>query len=430
MGKARLLIVDDDASGRRWLAKLLTKEGYEVDLAEDGAEALRLIAERAPTLLIADLNMPRMNGLELFERVRQQGTGVAMVMVTAQDRVATAVAAMRAGAHDYLTKPFDFDTLRLSIERTLAHQALVSEAENLRQQLRARDHEGLAELLGTSPPMQRVYRLARQVAASKAGLLVRGEGGTGRRALGRVVHALSGRSGQLVSVDCVSISEPALAIRVQQAQAGTLFLSEVAGLTPAAQAELLEFFEGAAHGASPSSDVRVIASSSKDLTQEVREGRFRQDLLYKLSVVEIEMPPLRLRGNDVMILAEHFVQQFARENQRPIDGLSDGARRKVAAHHWPGNLRELENAMQRAVLVSEGLLIEPDALPFEANPAVFDGIRIPGATMAEIEKFAITKTFEAAEGSTARAAEILDVSLRTVQYRLAEYGIPTKRSKG
>ena len=430
MSKARLLIVDDDASGRRWLAKLLMKEGYEVDVAADGNEALQLIAERAPSLVITDLTMPGMNGLELLQYVRERSPEIAVVLVTAQDRVASAVAAMRAGAHDYLTKPFDFDALRLSVERTLAHLALVSEAENLRRQLRARDQQGLAELLGTSPPMQRVYRLARQVAVSRASLLVRGESGTGRRTLARTVHALSGRSGALVSVDCSAISEPTLATRTAQAHGGTLFLNEVTALAPMPQAELLQLFERGTDGGLLASDVRVIASSSKDVALEVREGRFREDLLYKLNVVSIEMPPLRLRGSDVMLLAEHYVHQFAQENRRPIDGLSDGARRKIAAHHWPGNLRELENAMQRAVLMSEGTLIEPEALPFETNPAVFDGIRIPGATMAEIEKFAITKTFDAAEGSTARAAEILDISLRTVQYRLAEYGIPTKRSKG
>ncbi|HXK19863.1 MAG TPA: sigma-54 dependent transcriptional regulator [Polyangiaceae bacterium] len=430
MSNARLLIVDDDASGRRWLAKLLTKEGYEVDVAADGNEALRLIAERAPTLVITDLNMPKMSGLELLERVRAQSPEVAVVMVTAQDRVASAVAAMRAGAHDYLTKPFDFDTLRLSVERTLAHQALVSEAENLRRQLRTRDQDGLAELLGVSPPMQRVYRLARQVGSSRASVLARGESGTGRRALGRTIHALSGRSGAFVSVDCSSITAQALVTRAEQARGGTLFLHEVGLLEPALQAQLLQLFEARAEVDAKPGDLRVIASSNRDLKSEVQAGRFREDLLYRLSVVSIDVPPLRLRGSDVMVLAEHFLREFARENRRPIEGLSDGARRKVLAHPWPGNLRELQNAMQRAVIVSEGPLVEAEALPFDADPMVFDGIRIPGATLAEIEKFAITKTFDAAEGSTARAAEILDVSLRTVQYRLAEYGIPTKRSKG
>jgi two-component system response regulator HydG len=278
--------------------------------------------------------------------------------------------------------------------------------------------------------MQRAYRLARQVAASRASLLVRGEGGTGRRTLGRVVHSLSGRSGALVSVDCSALAERTLATHVAQAHGGTLFLSEVTRLTPQLQAELVQLFEREAEAGVLASDVRVIATSSKDVALEVLEGHFREDLRYKLSVVEIEMPPLRLRGSDVMLLAEHWVHQFAQENRRPIEGFSDGARRKIAAHHWPGNLRELESTMQRAVLMSEGTLIESDALPFEANPAVFDGIRIPGSTLAEIEKFAITKTFDAAEGSTARTAEVLDISLRTVQYRLAEYGIPTKRSKG
>ena len=423
MTKARLLIVDDDASGRRWLGKLLIKEGYEVDVAEDGREALRLLMTRAPALIITDLSMPNMNGLELLKQVRAANSAVGIIMVTAQDRVASAVAAMRAGALDYLTKPLDFDALRLSVERTLAHLALVSEAEDLRRRLRARDGEGLADLVGSSPPMQRVYRVARQVASAQAGVWIRGEAGTGRRALAATIHELSGRPGPFVGVDCPSLSASNLAERVEQAVNGTLFLSDACALSMSAQLALLDLFEKGGISA------RVIAASHQDPRLEAQAGRMREPLVYKLNVVSIDMPPLRLRGNDVAALAERLVHKFAQENRRLVDGLSDAARRKIAAYHWPGNLPELENALLSAVLLTEGAFVEPEALAFEPVAESFENLRIPGATMAEVERYVITRTFEAAEYSSARTAEILDMSVRTIQYRLAEYGIPTKRAK-
>jgi two-component system response regulator HydG len=423
MIRARLLVVDDDASGRRWLGKLLLKEGYEVDVAEDGPEALRLLLARAPALIITDLNMPKMNGLELLQRVRETNAAVGMIMVTAQDRVASAVAAMRAGALDYLTKPLDTDALRLSVERTLAHLALVSEAEDLRRRLRARDGEGLADLVGTSPPMQRVYRVARQIASAQASVWVRGETGTGRRALARTIHELSLRPGAFVAVDCATVDGATLVERARQAGGGTLFLSQVCEHSSQAQLALLELFEKG------DSAARVIVSSRKDPALEVEQGHLREQLRYLLSVVTIEMPPLRLRGSDVVALAERLVHKFAQENRRLVEGLSDAARRKVAAYHWPGNLPELENVLHSAVLLTEGVFVEPEALPFQPVAESFESLRIPGATMAEVERYVITKTFEAAEQSSARAAEILDISVRTIQYRLAEYGIPTKRAK-
>jgi len=454
MSKARVLVVDDDASGRRWVAKLLGQEGYDVEVAVDGAEALRIVLERAPSLIVTDLSMPNMGGLELLRRVRESNPGVAMIVATAADNVASAVDAMRAGAQDYLTKPVGFDALKLSVERTLAHQALVSEAENLRRQLRSEAKEGLEGLIGTSPPMQRIYRMARQVAPSKATVLIGGESGTGKGELAKAIHTLSGRTGPFVALPCPALAESVLESelfghekgaftgadrqrigRIEQANGGTLFLDEIGEIPLATQVKLLhvlqqQSFERVGGNELVRVDVRLVAATNKNLAEEVRERRFREDLYYRLNVVAIEMPPLRLRGNDVALLAEYFALKFARENQRTIDGLSEEARRKVNAHHWPGNVRELENAMERAVLFSEGNSIQSDALPFDAVPADVDGIRIPGATMAEVEKYVITKTLEAADGSTARAAEILDVSVRTIQYRLNEYGLPTRRAKG
>jgi len=447
MSKARILVVDDEASARAGLTKLLKQEGYDVDAAADGAEALLMLAERAPALVVTDLKMPNMDGMALLAKIRQQNPQIPTIVATAFGEVSTAVEAMRAGAADYLTKPIDFDALLVSVERALERRDLQTEADNLRRQLRARDNEGLEGLLGTSPPMQRIYRMARQVAPSRATVLITGESGTGKGEVARVIHGLSPRRDEpFVSLQCSALAESLLESelfghekgsftgadkrrvgRFEQAHGGTLFLDEIGEIPMATQVKLLRVlqertFERVGGNDPVAVDVRVIAATNKDLTSEVRERRFREDLYYRLNVVQIEMPPLKLRGNDVMVLAEHFLQKFARENHRRIEGLTDAARAKLLSHSWPGNVRELENAIERAVVFTEGALVDADALPFDTAPLTFAGLRVPGATMAEIEKYAIIHTLDAVAGSTSRAAEILDISVRTIQYRLQNYG--------
>jgi two-component system, NtrC family, response regulator HydG len=446
MSKARILIVDDEPDVLGFMRELLEQKGYEVETATGGEQALVLLAEAAPALLITDLRMPQMNGLDLLGKVRAQNPNVPGIVLTAAGDISSAVLAMRAGAADYLTKPIDVGALLLSVERALEHRDLQAEAENLRSQLSAKNHEGLAGLLGTSLPMQRIYRMARQVAPARATVLITGESGTGKGQLAGVIHELSPRKGApFVSVHCAALADTLLESelfghekgaftgadkrrlgRFEQANGGTLFLDEIGEIPMATQLKLLRLLqertlERVGSNDSIPIDVRVVAATSKDLTSEVREHRFREDLFYRLNVVHIEMPPLRLRGHDVMVLAEHFLQRFARENRRRIDGFSNAARAKILSHSWPGNVRELENAMERAVVFSEGLLVEAEALPFASVPLGFDDLLIPGASLAEIERYAITKTLAAVDGSTSRAAEILDVSVRKIQYRLHEY---------
>jgi DNA-binding NtrC family response regulator len=455
MKKPRILVVDDEPSARSGLAKLLGQEEYEVDTAADGRLALELIAERAPGLILTDLKMPNMDGMELLARVREQNPEIPVIVATAFGEVSAAVQAMRAGAEDYLTKPIDFDALLLSVERTLQRRELQSEAENLRRQIRGRDHSGLEGLLGTSPAMQRVYALAKQVAGSRATVVITGESGTGKGELARAVHALSPRaSAPFVTLHCSALAEGVLESelfghekgaftgadkrrigRFEQANGGTLFLDEIGEIPPATQVKLLRVlqekaFERVGGNDKIVVDIRLVAATNKDLVNEVRERRFREDLYYRLNVVHIEVPPLRLRGQDVIALAEHFLRKFAHENHRQIQGLTGPARAKLTAHSWPGNVRELENAMERAVVLSEGDMVDAAALPFDAAAGMSDGIRIPGSTLAEIEKHAILSTLEAAQGSTVRAAEILDISVRTIQYRLHEYGSVVGRPRG
>ena len=456
MSKTRILVVDDEATARSGLGKLLEQEGYVVDLAADGVEALASVSDKPPALIISDLKMPNMDGMELLKQLTERGIAIPTVVATAFGEVSTAVAAMRAGAEDYLTKPIDFDALLLVVERTLAREELKSEAENLRRQLRARDKEGLEGLLGASPAMQRVYQMVRQVAAARATVLITGESGTGKGEVARALHSLGPRKdGPIVSLHCAALAESLLESelfghekgaftgadkkrigRFEQADGGTLFLDEIGEIPAATQIKLLRVlqersFERVGGNETVKVDVRVVAATNKNLPEEVREHRFREDLYYRLNVVHVDMPPLRQRGNDVVLLAEHFLRRFSRENNRRIDGFSEAARAKLVAHRWPGNVRELENAIERAVVFTEGELVEADALPFDAAPATIEGgPRIPGATMAELEKHAILATLDAVGGSTSRAADMLDISARTIQYRLHEYGVVAPRSKG
>jgi two-component system response regulator HydG len=445
--KGRILVVDDEPSARGGLERLLQQEGFSVQTAADGVMAIRLAAEFAPDVVVTDLKMPKMDGMALLTQLRAQDNGLPVIVATAFGEIASAVAAMRAGADDYLTKPIDIDALLLSIERTTERRSLRAETENLRRQTREDEGEGLRGLIGTSPAMQSVYRVSRQVAGSRATVLLTGESGTGKGELARAIHTLSPRaSAPMVALHCAALAESLLESelfghergsftgadkrrsgRFEQADGGTLFLDEIGDISPLLQVKLLRVlqertFERVGGNESVRVDVRLIAATNRDLAKEVREGRFREDLYYRLNVVRIEMPPLRLRGGDAIVLATHFLRRFAEENHVSAKGLTERARAKIARHRWPGDVRELENAIERAVVLSEGAEIDVGDFPFESEPDVQGGVRVPGSTMAEIERFAILATLEATGGSTTKAAEILDVSVRTIQYRLHEYG--------
>jgi two-component system response regulator HydG len=452
--KARILVVDDEPSARSGLDKLLRQEGYLVDLAGDGPTALGLAAERPPDVAVTDLKMPGMDGLELLAKLREQDPDLPVLVVTAFGDVSSAVSAMRVGADDYLTKPVDFDALLLSLERALERRALRTEAEALKRELRERRGDGLEGLLGVSPAMQKVYRTAVQVAGAKATVLLTGESGTGKGELARAIHRKGPRASQpFVALHCAALAESLLESelfghergaftgadkrrigRFEQADGGTLFLDEVGEIPASTQVKLLRVlqertFERVGGNDPVHVDVRLIAATNRNLTADVQDGRFREDLYYRLNVVHIEMPPLRVRDNDVLLLANHFLQRFAVENKRRIDGFSDQARARIVAHRWPGNVRELENAIERAIVLCEGPRIEEEHLPVDVAPVTKGTARIPGATMAEIERYAIMATLEATSGSTTKAAEMLDISVRTIQYRLHEYGVAAKSKR-
>jgi two-component system response regulator HydG len=450
----RVLLVDDDELARSTLETVLRRDGHAVTSVESGEAAVVSAAEQAPDVVVTDLQMPGMSGIALLQKLREQDHGLPVILVTGHVDLDSAVEAMRAGASDYLLKPVNVGALRLAIERAVAARNVRAEAEELRRQVRERDAAALGNLIGASTAMQRVYRTARQVATSRATILITGESGTGKGELARAIHGLSPRqTGPFVALHCAALSDTLLESelfghekgsftgadrrrvgRFEAANGGTLFLDEVGEIPMATQIKLLRVlqersFERVGGNETVSVDVRVIAATNRDLDQAVREGSFREDLFYRLKVVNIEMPPLRARDTDIVLLASSFLVRFAAENGRTIDGFSDAARARLLSHPWPGNVRELENAVERAVVLCDGNRIEQEHLPEDIGSASKGKVAIPGSTMAEIERYAILATLEATGGSTRRAADMLGVSLRTVQYRAAEYGAETSRTR-
>ena len=452
--KVRVLVVDDEEGARSGLEKLLRLEGYAVDAAADGLAALERAAEQPPDVVVTDLKMPRMDGMALMERLRAQWPGLPVIVVTAFGDVGSAVAAMRQGAEHYLVKPVDFDELQVAIDRAIENRDVRAEADQLRRQLRERDARGLEGMVGASPAMQKIYKVAAQIAPARATVLITGESGTGKGELARAIHAKGPRVGKaFVTLHCAALAETLLESelfghekgsftgadrrrvgRFEQANGGTLFLDEIGEIPLSIQVKLLRVlqertFERVGGNEPVKVDVRLIAATNKDLSAEVESGRFREDLFYRLNVVHVDMPPLRVRENDVLTLARHFLDRFSKENDKLLEGFSDRALAKMLAHRWPGNVRELENAVERATVLAEGTLIDEDDLPIEVSSAGRQGIQIPGSTMAEIERHAIEATLDAVGGSTARAAEMLDLSIRTIQYRLHEFGRATPRER-
>ena len=447
--KTRILVVDDEPSARSGLERLLASEGFVAASAPDGAAALAATLEHPPDVVITDQRMPGMDGLELLAKLHERDPRLPVIVVTAFGEVSSAVAAMRAGAADYVTKPVDMDVLVLGIERAIERRNLRAETEQLRRQVQAQSGAGMDELIGASPPMQHVYRTIQQVAPSRATVLLTGESGTGKGEVARAIHLASSRAkAPFVTLQCSSLAESLLESelfghergaftgadrrrlgRFEQADGGTLFLDEIGEIPPGLQVKLLRVlqersFERVGGNEVIKVDVRLVAATNKDLPAEVKAGRFREDLFYRLNVIHLDMPPLRARGGDVLVLAHHFIRRFASENRKDVYGLTDAVRARLLAHRWPGNVRELENAIERAVVLTAGDLIDVDDLPAEMRAESESGaVAIPGSTMAEIEKHAILRTLDATAGSTTRTAEMLGISVRTVQYRLAEYGL-------
>jgi DNA-binding NtrC family response regulator len=448
MHTGRILVVDDEVNARTALAELLRDEGFDVETAADAFKALGKHQLFAPQLVVTDLKMPGMDGIELVKKLRAEADPPAVVVMTAFGAVQTAMDAMRAGAADYLTKPINFDELLIVLDKVLETEQLRRETRQLRA--RVRDRVAPNNIIGVAPPMQRVFEIIDQVAPSKATVLITGESGTGKELVANAVHQRSPRaSGPFVKLHCAALAESLLESelfghekgsftgamarkdgRFSLADGGTLFLDEIGEISPAIQVKLLRFlqeheFERVGGTQTIKVDVRIIAATNRNLGEEVAKGRFREDLYYRLNVVALEMPPLRNRRGDIPTLAKFFLDKFATANQKALEDLTPQALELLVSYDWPGNVRELENAIERAVvLTAPGSKIEPRHLPPTIRPvagAVPGTPVIPGATMAELERYAILETMKASGGSTSKAAEMLGISTRTIQYRLHQY---------
>jgi two-component system response regulator HydG len=449
--RGRILVADDEASARSGMATLLRSEGFEVDLAEDGEHALQRVLETSPDVLVTDLQMPGLDGIQLLQRAHEALPELIVILVTAFADVDTAVRAMQSGAEHYLTKPVQFEELLVVIERALERRRLQHETTELRGRLEER--LSFDNIIGSSPAMQAVFDVIEQVAPSKASVLITGESGTGKELVAQAIHQNSPRAkAPFVKLHCAALAESLLESelfghekgaftgaagrregRFKQADGGTLFLDEIGEISPAIQVKLLRFlqertFERVGGNETVKVDVRIVTATNRDLATEAAGGKFREDLFYRLNVVNIEMPPLRARPSDLMPLATHFLQRFAKENGKHIDGFADDAVERIGSYRWPGNVRELENIMERAVVLCDGPKLTAKHLPAGVGAPSRTTVRLPGSTMEEIERNAILVTLEACGGRTAQAAQMLDISVRKIQYKLHEYGISFQRT--
>ena len=465
----RILIVDDDESVRWVLKKALEKEGLETVLAKDAQEGFQALTDDAIALVLMDIRMPGMSGLDALERLRQEGRDVAVIIMTAQATMQNAIEAMRRGAYDYITKPFDLDEVSILVRKALDVRRLSQEVDALKAEVRDKYEGGL---VGTTPAMQEIYKTIGRVAESDATVLIHGESGTGKELVARAIHYHSKRAGRpFVAVNSAAIPSELLESELfghekgaftgavarkigkfEAAAGGTLFLDEIGDMSMPLQGKMLRVlqekeFERVGGTEPIRTDVRVIAATHHDLEKMVRENRFREDLFYRLNVIQIGLPPLRKRKDDILPLAEHFLQKHTASLGGMRKVLTSETQKVLRAYDWPGNVRELENAVQRAVTLSQGDKIFPDALPpqvFKPGKGVtisFENFleeklsdlvdRLGGLDKGDIydmvirrvEKPLLALVLRKTEGNQVRAASLLGINRNTLRKKIKDLGI-------
>jgi two-component system, NtrC family, response regulator HydG len=448
-----ILVVDDDRAHRTMLKTLVGGWGYEVSEASDGLEAVQMVRDRAFDLVLMDIRMVKVSGIEALSEIKSYNPAIPIIMMTAYASVDTAVETLKKGAYDYLTKPLDFDELRFAMERAMDHSQLKQENRILRESLGGRFDR--RNIIGRSGPMERLLETVAQVAPSEATVLVVGESGTGKELIAGAIHHNSQRKeGPLVKMNCAAVTETLLESelfghekgsftgaykrkegRFVQAEGGTLFLDEVSEMSLAMQAKILRVLQEMeitrVGGEGPLKvDVRLVAATNKDLMQEIEAGRFREDLFYRLNVVTLKIPPLRERPEDIPLLAQHFVKEFARKNQKPVKGFTPQAMDRLLKYGWPGNVRELMNAVERAVVLSRSDYLGDEAFapalpagPDEEKPEQIEGKGPANLPLEEVEKTTILNTLEAAGGNKSETARRLGITRRTLHKKLKKYGL-------
>jgi two-component system response regulator AtoC len=443
--RTRILVVDDEEIVRESLGGWLEKDGYTVERCPEGTSALARIQAERWSILIVDLKMPGIDGLKVLEEAKKLQPDLAVVMMTAYATVDTAVAAMKAGAYDYLVKPFDPEELSLMMQKIVAQQTLVRENVVLRQALK--QEYRFRDLLSKSPAMQAVFELARTAARSNSTILVLGESGSGKEVLARAIHAESPRAeGPFVAVSCAALTESLLESELfghekgaftgaiarrkgkfEAADGGTLFLDEVGDVGPKLQLDLLRVLEDRKFhrvgGNEPIQvDVRIVAATNRNLQKAVQDGKFRDDLFYRLNVIPIVIPPLRQRREDIPLLVENFVERLAAEMKKRLDGVSADAMNALVAHDWPGNVRELRNVLERGAVVATGPIIQLAELGL---PSKGEAPPKPGAlaSLEEIEKRHVAAVLAHTGGNVSQAARILGIDRVTLYNKMRKYAI-------
>jgi DNA-binding NtrC family response regulator len=440
--RARVLVVDDEAAVRESLGGWFREEGYEVGLAESAREALVKLAAESWDVFLLDIRMPGIDGIELQRRIREAQPDAAVIIMTAYASVETAVEAMKQGAFDYVVKPFDPDDLEHTVRNAVERRRLVSENRQLRDKIE--ELNLLHEIVGTSAAVRRVLEQVAVVSSSDTTVLVRGESGTGKEIVARAIHANSSRRYMpIVVVNCGALSEGVLESELfghergaftgaqyrrkgkfELADGGTLFLDELGDVSLKTQVDLLRVLEEkkitrVGGTAEVRTDFRLIAATNKNLEALVAEGRFREDLYYRINVFSITIPPLRERREDTPLLAEHFLRKFSRSMSKPVSRISRAALDALAAYDWPGNVRELQNAVERAVLVCKGAEVRPEDLPLRLADAPTEG---QAQSLAEVERLHVKRVLEEAGWNVHRAARLLGIDRVTLYNKIKKYG--------
>jgi len=459
--KLRSILVVDDEVGARESLKMILKNDYEVFSAKDAEEAFLHIKERSPDVILLDIILPDLDGLKVLERIKQNDPDVVVIMITATKTVKTAVEAMKLGAYDYVTKPFDIDELRLIISRSLSTKALEKEVKYRREEMDK--NFDFRNIIGKSKSMKEIFKVVKQIADSKSTALIMGESGTGKELISRAIHYNSNRKNYpFVTINCAAIPETLIeselfghekgaftnAIekklgRFEVAHQGTLFLDEIGELSLATQAKILRFLEEREFNRVGGSktikvDVRLITATNKDLNQMIKTGGFREDLYYRINVVPILIPPLRERKEDIPLLIEHFVGKFGVENDRKVKGISKEALDLMIQYEWPGNIRELENLIERVITLTANEYIQLNELPpfFKSVPKA-DGLResvLDGKVSflqaeEEFEREVILDALKKTNFIQSHAAEILGISRRILKYKMDKLGINQTKLK-
>lgn len=458
--KSRILVVDDEESIREFLDIMLRKEGYEVTLAEDGARAIELLKKKTFDLVISDLQMPQVTGMELLKHVRDNFPDLLFMMITAFGTTETAVEAMKIGAYDYITKPFKIDEVRIVIGNALKSKNLETENRVLKKELGKEN--SFQNIVGNSESMHRIFDLVRRVSQAPTNVLVTGESGTGKEVVAKAIHYNGPlKERPFVTINCGAIPENLMESEMfghkkgsftgavidksglfEVADGGTLFLDEVGELPLSIQVKLLRAIQeriirrvGAIDDIKV--DVRIIAATNRDLEKMVNDGTFRQDLYYRLNVIQIKTPSLRERRDDIPLLANHFLKKYNDRLGKNIGGISQEAMEMMKKYDYPGNVRELENIIERTVALESGATILPESLPpfvntpsgrkmassqeIEIGPEGIDLDKIIG----QIEKELLVKAIHVANGTKKRAAKLLNISFRSMRYRVEKYGLGT-----